>query len=131
LPLERPLWSEPIGTTLDFGDMLDELSTEEAAINLNGRSALAFWQLEERVNTLLQERTSFTLPELVEVYPPEFALEELVAYLSVGMKSQQHIVDKLESIKLDEFLLPQITFQRDSQNNNTIEISTTIEKSDV
>jgi len=131
LPLERPLWSEPIGATLDFGDMLNELSTDVAAINLKARSALACWQLEERVNTLLQERASFTLPELLDVYPPEIALEELVCYLSVGMKNKQHIIDRIESIKLNEFLLPQVTFHRPTQANNTITTSTISERSDV
>lgn len=112
LPMERPLWSEPTGSTLSFGDMLDELSIEDTAINLKEHSALACWQLEERVSTLLQERISFTLPELVEVYPPEFTLEEFVGYLSIGMKNPQHSVDKIESIQLDEFLLPQVTFRR-------------------
>lgn len=120
LPLERPLWSEPIGTLLHFGDSLDELSTETPIINLKERSALAYWQLEERVNTLLQERATFTLPEVVDVYPPEFILEELVGYLSVGLKNQQHMVEEIEPIKLDEFLLPQITFRRSTDANHTI-----------
>lgn len=124
LPMERPLWSEPMGTTLEFGEALGELSTSESAIHLKERSALACWQLEERVNTLLQERTSFTLPELIEVYPLEYTLEELVGYLSVGMKAQQHIVDREEAIKLDEFQLPQITFHQSTETH-------LIEKSDV
>lgn len=115
LPLERPLWSEPVAAVLDLGNVLDDLSTDEAALNLKERSALAGWQLEDRVTTLLQERASFTLPELVEVYPLEFALEELVGYLSVGMKNQQHLVDNTESVKHEEFLVPQITFRRPNQ----------------
>jgi hypothetical protein len=130
LPLERPLWSEPIGAAIDFGDALHELSADAAAIQVNERSALACWQLEERINTLLEERVSFTLPELVDVYPPEFALEELVGYLSVGMKNQQHIVDRLESVPLDDFLLPQITFQR-SPCAKTSSALNTLERSDV
>lgn len=115
LPLERPLWSEPVGVTLEFCELPGESSTDEAAIHLKEHAALACWQLEERVNTLLQERTSFTLPELVEAYPPEFVLEELVGYLSVGMKGPQHQVDRTESISLDAFLLPNITFHRTTQ----------------
>jgi hypothetical protein len=116
LPLERPLWSEPAGTVLDFGDMLGESLTDVTDILLKERSPLACWQLEERVNTLLRERASFTLPELLDVYPLEFTLEELVGYLSVGMKSQQHIVEHVEPIHLHEFELPQITFNVEKIN---------------
>ena len=117
LPLERPLWNVPVSTSLNFGDLLGELSTELSADQIEERQALACWQLEDRVKNLLEERTSFTLPELVEVYPPEFPLEELVGYLSIGMKNQQHRVDRLEPVSLAEFLLPQITFRRESDAN--------------
>lgn len=117
LPLERPLWSEPIGTQLDFGDVLDDLLADEADTHLKEHSALACWQLEERLTTLLQEHTSFTLPELIDVYPPEFALDELVGYLSIGMKHPQHHVDTSESIKHEEFLVPHITFCRPNQTH--------------
>lgn len=112
LPLERPLWSLPIGTALDFGHALDELSADETNIAINARSTLAFWQLEERVNGLLQEKNSFTLPEIVDTYPLEFGLEELVGYLAIGMKAQQHQLDRAALIQIDQFSLPQITFHR-------------------
>ncbi|MDP3704813.1 MAG: DUF3375 family protein [Legionellaceae bacterium] len=131
LPLERPLWSEPIGALLDFGNVLDNLSIDEVAIGLKEHSALACWQLEERVAMLLQKHTSFTLPELVDVYPPEFALEELVGYLSIGMKSPQHLVDQVESVKHDEFLVPQITFHRLNHIPNRMTTNTSIERGDV
>lgn len=122
LPLERPLWSEPVSTVLDFGDALGEASTNAAEIQLNEPAALACWQLEERINALLEERVSFTLPELIDVYPPEFALEELVGYLSVGMKNQEHVVNQAESVPLNEFLSPHITFCR-TPEINTLERS--------
>jgi hypothetical protein len=118
LPLERPLWSEPVGTTLDFELLSHEPSEQLEAIHLNKRSALACWQLEDRVNALLEERASFSLPDLVEAYPPEFELEELVGYLSIGMKNKQHLIERDQSIPLNEFLLPQVTFQRPLQSSN-------------
>ena len=55
---------------------------------------------------------SFILPELVDAYPPEFPLEELVGYLAIGMKGSQHAVDKTDAIQIDEFSLPKIIFSR-------------------
>lgn len=52
------------------------------------------------------------MPELMDAYPPEFPLEELVGYLAIGMKGSQHIVDKTDAIKIDEFSLPKIIFSR-------------------
>ena len=80
------------------------------------RSPLAYWQLEERVNHLLSERASFTLPELLDVYPLEFELEELVGYLAVGMKHQHHQVAHLEPVLFHQFELPHITFNIEKMN---------------
>lgn len=112
LPLERPLWSEPMIRTFNFGEILNESSTDPQDIDIKDQHTLTYWQLEDRVNTLLQERPSFTLPELVDVYPLELELEELVGYLSVGMKYPQHLIHQDETITLNEFLLPQVTFQQ-------------------
>ncbi len=131
MPLERPRWSEPIGTPLDFWDMLDDGAADEAGIELKEHSALACWPLEERITTLLQEHTSFTLPALVDVYPLEFALDEWVGYLSVGMKHPEHQVDMSESVQHEEFLVPHLTFCRRSQTHHQTTVSSIIGISDV
>jgi len=131
LPLERRLWSHPTSATLNFGKMTDELSTEVTDLQLKEHAVLACWQLEDRVNHLLQERKIFTLPDLIDIYPPEFALEEFVGYLSVGMKNHQHIVDQQSPIQFKELLVPQITFRSISEANNTNNDPINREKSNV
>lgn len=126
LPLERPLWSEPKGTMLDFGEVFDPSDNKEDAIPFNESSALACWQLEERVTTLLEEHASFTLPKLIEVYPIEYTLEELTGYLSIGMKNAEHLIDESTLIQHEEFLIPHITFRRPDSTTDLI-----TEKSDV
>src|SRR3990167_5000108 len=119
LPLERPLWSEPVEATLNLGLTFDDITAENADIDsIKGRSALAVWQLEERINTLLQESASFDLPKLVEIYPPEVPLEELVGYLAIGMKEAQHVVNKTKIAQIDEFSLPAVTFCRSPKTMN-------------
>jgi Protein of unknown function (DUF3375) len=118
LPLERPLWSEHKAPILNFGNELDDLSINEAALNLKEHSALACWQLEERVTNLLQERSSFTLSELLAVYQPDFLLEEIVSYMSIGMKNSQHLIDETKFFKHQEFLVPQIIFSRPKQTEH-------------
>lgn len=121
LPLERPLWSEPVETALNFAHALGESSAMDTEINIiKERSTLALWQLEERIDSLLQKRASFTLPELIEAYPPEFALEELVGYLAIGMKCSQHTVNRASAVQVDEFSLPQMTFCRSPQTINRV-----------
>jgi len=120
LPMERPLWSEPVVVNLDFGDVFTTPPTIETAIPLDERAALACWQLEERVNTLLKERASFTLPELMDVYPPEFPLEELVGYLSIGMKNKEHHVAPDDTSPIHEFISPHVTFCSPTQENHHV-----------
>lgn len=125
LPLERPLWSKSIGTTLDLDKVLDESSAIESKIDIaTGSQSLALWQLEERVSSLLQNRKSLTLPEILKAYPLESVLEELVGYLAIGMKDREHAIDKMKIFQIDEFTLPWITFCRPSKvKNNVIESS--------
>jgi hypothetical protein len=118
LPMERPLWSEPNSTTLDFGELLNHPDADLEDIQLNGRSAPAYWQLEDRVNSLLQTQTSFALPKLLDAFPPEFELEELTGYLAVGMKNKQHLINREKSVTLNAYLLPEVIFQKDGQTNN-------------
>ncbi|NCT57720.1 MAG: DUF3375 family protein [Legionella sp.] len=120
LPLERPMWAEPVSAQLNLGDALSESAVDATDMHIKEHAALACWQLEARVNSLLEERVSFTLPELMDVYPPEFALEELVGYLSVGMKGQEHRVQHDEAMQLHEFLSPQIIFNRATQENHHV-----------
>ena len=126
LPLERPLWSEPKGTVLNFGEVFDHSDKKEESIHFNESSALACWQLEERVTTLLEEHASFTLPKLIEVYPIEYTLEELTGYLSIAMKNSQHLIDKSACVQHEEFLVPHIIFRRPDSTTNL-----TTEKNDV
>jgi hypothetical protein len=113
LPLERPLWSESISAVLDLGNDFGELIALDADVDsVKNRPVLALWQLEERINSLLEERASFVLPELVEAYPLEFELEELVGYLAIGMKGTHHVVDRMDPIQVNEFSVPHITFCR-------------------
>lgn len=112
LPLERPLWSKPQGTRLDLGEVQDALDKEDCPINIKQSQALACWQLEERIATLLNEHVSLTLPELIEKHPIEYTLEELTGYLSIGIKNDQHIIDQSAIVQHEEFLMPHIIFHR-------------------
>ncbi len=121
LPLERPLWFKSVGVVLDLDNTLNELFAKESEIETEKEhSALALWQLEDRVHSLLETRSSFTLPEIVEAYPPEFELGELVGYLAIGMKNPQHTIDKTKVMQVNEFSLPGITFYHPSKMTNNV-----------
>lgn len=79
-------------------------------------------KLEWRIAQTLEHQEEVTLAELVEIYPVEQGLSEIVAYLGIASKSEQHllndnieesiIVASLEPEKQLLLTLPLVIFKR-------------------
>lgn len=92
LPMERPLFTPPFKpriaeTRLVEGEkdvpadaLLDQVYVDKA-------------RLESHVRRALQARSQISLAELVELYPLEQGLAELVAYLSVAVDDDKAVID--------------------------------------
>lgn len=125
LAIARPL--HPIETSatptfsIDFDNLPQESSEEELA-ELYHQFYVDEAALVQRIARALEHRTEVTLAELVELYPVEQSLSEIVAYLTIATKSEQHhvndttidsiIIASLESEKQFCLNLSQIIFRR-------------------
>lgn len=96
LPMERPLFTPPnkpniVDMVLENGDGLVDLSSLFSQVIVDIR------KLASNVRQALQERSQITLGDLLIIYPLEYGLAELVAYLQLASESSHAVVDKNES----------------------------------
>ena len=122
MPMERQLW-EPASTPR-FGDatpQLGEANLAEANLqSLYSQMVVDEGQLARHIDTLLEHHPSVTLAELVETYPIERGLTEVITYLSIAAKGDMHTIDTeiQDTIALQQntercdITLPRITFSR-------------------
>jgi hypothetical protein len=83
LPMDRPLWSlreKPVIAEVELAEDDGEISMEALYIQIYVDKEL----LNERIDRMLQSRDSATLSEILEAYPLEKGLSELIAYLSIA-----------------------------------------------
>ncbi|MDR1204187.1 MAG: DUF3375 domain-containing protein [Peptococcaceae bacterium] len=83
LPMDRPLWSpreKPVIAEAELMEDDGEISLEALYIQIYVDKE----QLNERIDRMLQSRDSAALSEILEIYPLEKGLSELVAYLSIA-----------------------------------------------
>lgn len=125
LVMARPLHpleaSETTTFSMDFND-LPEVSLDEEMANLYHQFYVDEAALAQRIAQLLERRAEVTLAELVELYPVEQGLSEIVAYLAIATKSEQHrindttiesiLISSLEPEKRFRLTLPQVIFRR-------------------
>ena len=118
-PLEAP--ETPTFSEIDF--------TEDSAADLEDTLTEILQQfhvderfLTDRIDLLLEERPTISLPELIEQHPVTQGLPEVVAYLAIATQSQRHSISSstidavtiagLEPHSQLELKLPHIVFCR-------------------
>ncbi|MEO1290858.1 MAG: DUF3375 family protein, partial [Chloroflexota bacterium] len=57
-------------------------------------------QLKNRINKLLEIHTSVLLTELIEHYPIEKGLSEVVAYLEIASQDRRHLIEETQLVEL-------------------------------
>ncbi len=95
LSMEKPLW-EPRAEVVVHAQPL-----AIGAIDLADDSLQALYQqfyinedqLRRRIHTILETRSHCTLGELLDRYPPEKGLSEIIAYLSIAAADPRHTID--------------------------------------
>lgn len=116
-PLEE---SETPTFSIDFSD-LPEVSLDEEMADLY-QFYVDEVALAQRIAQVLERRAEVTLAELVELYPVEQGLSEIVAYWAIATKSEQHDINDttVQSITISSvepntqlrLTLPQVIFRR-------------------
>ena len=118
-PLEDP---EPPTFSLDFTDLPEDVEDTEAMSDLFQQFYVDEDILSERIDLTLDQRSTVSFAELIQLYPVTQGLPEVVAYLSLATRSARHSVDSstveivtvpsLEAETQLKLKLPQIVFRR-------------------
>ena len=118
-PLEEE--SKTVTFSTAFSD-LPEVDLEEELAELYSQFYVDEEALTRRIAQVLQHHSQVTLAQLVEVYPVRQGLSEIVTYLAIATKSEQHrvnntatesiVIASLEPEKQLQLTLPQVIFQR-------------------
>lgn len=125
LVMARPLHplqaSDAPTFSTDFDDLPEENLDEEIA-DLYHQFYVDEAALAQRIAQVLERRAEVTLAELIELYPVEQGLSEIVAYLAIATTVQQHSINdtKTESLVIPSMepetqlclTLPQVVFRR-------------------
>ena len=118
----HPLQASDIPTfSIDFNDLPEENLDEEIA-DLYHQFYVDEAALAQRIAQVLERRAEVTLAELIELYPVEQGLSEIVAYLAIATKAEQHSINDTttESLVIPStepetqlcLTLPQVVFRR-------------------
>nr|HRL13505.1 DUF3375 family protein [Aggregatilineales bacterium] len=98
LPLERPLFDPPDQATLiDRPRPAPAIITAEALMPLFDTAYIDFTALQENIARMLLSRQEFTLVELVRSYPVTSGVAELIAYLQLAARAEQHSIDRAQT----------------------------------
>ncbi|MEM7128056.1 MAG: DUF3375 domain-containing protein [Chloroflexota bacterium] len=132
MPLERQLWQPSEKPSF----VEDELQIGRAALSeaqfqvLFSQQIVDQSRLQRNVDTLLEEKMTVTLRDVIQAYPASQGLAEIVSYVSLATKSEQHKInaDVREAVRLrldlgdeatvkdqdltSEVELPQVIFTR-------------------
>lgn len=79
-------------------------------------------ELEANISTLLEQQSSITFAELIQKYPIQNGLAEVITYFSIASKSEQHQIQTTQKQTIPwlhsetnfkkEIVLPQVIFNR-------------------
>jgi hypothetical protein len=74
----------------ELGDLSDSTSVEA----LYQQFYVDEGRLQQRIETMLEDRPACTLAELLASYPAEKGIAELIAYLAIASRDQRHLIDR-------------------------------------
>src|SRR5207237_6620194 len=96
--MSRPLWQPSPEITLAKEVQLadDRISNEDLRQFLN-LSRIRIAELRSRVKEMLNEDTSISLEEVLDKYPPEDGMLEVIGYIMVALEDPRNIVTEDES----------------------------------
>jgi hypothetical protein len=94
----RPLWQSPpeiaMAKEVDVAD--DRISKEDLRQFMN-LSRVRISELRKRVAEMLSEAGSVSLDEVLDKYPPEDGMLEVIGYIMVALENEKNIVTEEES----------------------------------
>jgi Protein of unknown function (DUF3375) len=96
LPMERPLYAPPVRTKIS-ALKLDDTESEVDVAALFAHVALDKALLQRHVQQALQSRSQIGLAELIDEYPLQHGIAELVAYLQMAETDGRASIDESQT----------------------------------
>jgi hypothetical protein len=118
----HPLEDSDVPTfSLEFNDLLN-ISLDEEISEIYQQFYVDEDLLTQRISQTLEHSSTIALKELIQLYPVTQGLPEIVAYLTIAIQSERHLIDHstINSITIPglaierqlQLTLPQIVFRR-------------------
>jgi hypothetical protein len=93
--MERPLWEPRAEVQLDLQPILMAAGAPETAILqlLYQQFSIDETLLQRQIETLLESQPRCTLSEVLDRFPPQKGLAEIIGYLSIAAGDTRHQID--------------------------------------
>ncbi len=93
--MDRPLWEPRAEVRLDFGPLEPGVvAPDDLGLSLLYQQfSVDEGLLRRQVETLLDSQPSCTLGEVLERYPAQQGLAEIIAYLAIAASDTRHLID--------------------------------------
>ena len=122
LPMEKLLWEPNVATVFSAQPQETGAVSDHTSIDaLYQQFYVDEGQLKRRIETLLETRPSCTLAELLDAFPAEQGISEIIAYLAIASRDPRHSIDseQAEPITLSatddtgqrEIVAPRVVFR--------------------
>jgi len=92
--MERPLWDVSVSPELRKNDLEEGLSTLVDTQQLYSQFDINPEELKTRISELLTLTSQFTLKTLIEKYPVERGLAEILIYVDIALKNENILVNE-------------------------------------
>ncbi len=126
--MDRPRWKpteERIFKSYNFSEENVDLSTEKLE-ELRNYCYVDEEVLKQRIAGMLESQYQVTLAEIIERYPVENGLSEVIAYLAIASGDRKHAIDDSASDRIEiasysdkenlmHLTLPQVIFKRSGE----------------
>jgi hypothetical protein len=96
LPLERPLYSPPVKPRIEQHKLIEGRDDVDSSALFN-QLFVDREKLRGRIRRALQNRTQIDLKALIDEYPLDLGLAELVSYLAIAAEDPHAVIDESRS----------------------------------
>jgi hypothetical protein len=92
--MERPLWNVSVSPELKKTDLEDGTSTLVDTEQLYSQFDIDPEELRSRINEFLAKNSQFSLKTLIEKYPVERGLAEILIYVDIALKNDKAFINE-------------------------------------
>jgi hypothetical protein len=97
--MSRPLWQAPETLSeVKSVEVADDRISLEMLKKFSNLPHIRLHELRKNVDTCLEQSSTLTLEQILDVHPPKYGMTEVLGYLIVALESQKHYVGEDEQV---------------------------------